>query len=261
MKGSDHCPIWVDLREEIEVDVGGEGGERGKKIVKLRDVMRASGSQAQPPRVAAKYWEEYSGKQTLLSTFFGRGGAGKEAGSSAASSKVAVEDERDGGGVVGEQDITFGSGRDVVPAGGSDMGIPASAPSTVVLSLDPNDEGIQGTTASSLATLSNSDPDSTPLTSSAPAPSPIPTPQQPSPPPPPPAQTKRIPAPAPAAPLSLAQYPFWFSIYVLSDMVWTYVVLYSSSLGTAPALPHSISKVSHLSSIWWVGGALFYLDR
>jgi AP endonuclease 2 len=60
VKGSDHCPIWVDLREEIEVDVGGEGvgSEGAKKIIKLRDVMRVSGSQAQPPRVAAKYWEE-----------------------------------------------------------------------------------------------------------------------------------------------------------------------------------------------------------
>ena len=43
VNGSDHCPIWVGLREEIEVDVGGEGGRRAKKIVKSRDVMRVRG--------------------------------------------------------------------------------------------------------------------------------------------------------------------------------------------------------------------------
>jgi hypothetical protein len=38
--------------------VGGEGvgTEGAKKTVKLRDVMRVSGRQPQPPRVAAKYW-------------------------------------------------------------------------------------------------------------------------------------------------------------------------------------------------------------
>jgi AP endonuclease 2 len=31
-------------------------------------------SQRQPPRIAGKFWEEFSGKQTLLSTFFGKRG-------------------------------------------------------------------------------------------------------------------------------------------------------------------------------------------
>jgi AP endonuclease 2 len=200
----------VDLKEEIEVDVGGEGvgAEGAKKIVKLRDVMRVNGEQPQPPRVAAKYWEEYSGKQTLLSTFFGRGGAGsgagKEAESAASKETAMVGNETGDDGVAGEQDMNVSPGRDVVPGGGSDTGIPASAPSTVVSSPDPND-GTQGTTTSSLATLSNLNPDPTPPTSSAPAPSSIPTPQQPSPPPPPPPPTKRT--PSPAVPLSLAQYP------------------------------------------------------
>jgi AP endonuclease 2 len=57
---------------------------KGSKIAKLRDVMGVSRSQPQPPRITAKYWEEYSGKQTLLSTFFGRGGT------SAASKETAM---------------------------------------------------------------------------------------------------------------------------------------------------------------------------
>jgi len=36
--------------------------------------VRGRGRGGKPPRLAARYWEEYSGRQTLLSTFFGKGG-------------------------------------------------------------------------------------------------------------------------------------------------------------------------------------------
>ena len=66
IKGSDHCPIYVDLHEEIEVD--------GQKL-NLREQMFGSDPQKQPPRIATRYWDEYSGKQTMLSSFFGKKGA------------------------------------------------------------------------------------------------------------------------------------------------------------------------------------------
>lgn len=65
LKGSDHCPIYIDLHDEITTDAG----ER----LFLRDVLPTDGNMADPPRLAARRWEEYSGKQTLLSTFFGKG--------------------------------------------------------------------------------------------------------------------------------------------------------------------------------------------
>ena len=70
---SDYARFWVDLREEIEVDVGGGGEGEGAKIVKLRDVMCVNGERRSIVR-------SISGKRTLPSTFFERGGAGKEAG-------------------------------------------------------------------------------------------------------------------------------------------------------------------------------------
>ena len=67
VKGSDHCPIYVDFYEEITLESG--------ETVKLRDAMRLSGDARDlAPRIAAKNWEEFSGKQTLLSTFFGKKG-------------------------------------------------------------------------------------------------------------------------------------------------------------------------------------------
>ena len=65
IKGSDHCPIYVDLHEEIEVD-----GQR----LNLREQMLGSDPQKQPPRIATRYWDEHSGKQTMLSSFFGKKG-------------------------------------------------------------------------------------------------------------------------------------------------------------------------------------------
>lgn len=64
LKGSDHCPIYIDLRDEVTSELGG--------TVYLRDVMKQSADLKEPPRIAAKFWDEYSGKQTVLSAFFAR---------------------------------------------------------------------------------------------------------------------------------------------------------------------------------------------
>lgn len=65
LKGSDHCPIYIDLHDEITSDAGEQ--------LFLRDVLPMDGNRENPPRLAARRWEEFSGKQTLLSTFFGKG--------------------------------------------------------------------------------------------------------------------------------------------------------------------------------------------
>jgi AP endonuclease 2 len=65
LKGSDHCPIYIDLHDEITTDAG--------ETLSLRDILLMDGNKPDPPRLAARRWEEYSGKQTLLSTFFVKG--------------------------------------------------------------------------------------------------------------------------------------------------------------------------------------------
>ncbi|KAJ7612999.1 Endonuclease/exonuclease/phosphatase [Roridomyces roridus] len=60
LKGSDHCPVFVDLHDEI-IDANGV-------VVKLRDVVPHPGGE--PPRIAAKFWDEY--KQRKLDAFFGK---------------------------------------------------------------------------------------------------------------------------------------------------------------------------------------------
>lgn len=67
IKGSDHCPVFVDFHHEI---TNGNG-----VTIKLHDVLgskpKADGTK-EPPRLAAKFWEEFSGKQMLLDKFFGK---------------------------------------------------------------------------------------------------------------------------------------------------------------------------------------------
>ncbi|KAI0793803.1 Endonuclease/exonuclease/phosphatase [Fomes fomentarius] len=70
LKGSDHCPIYIDLREEITLESGA--------AVTLRDAMKQSSSLREPPRIAAKFWDEFSGKQTVLSAFFGKPATSKQ---------------------------------------------------------------------------------------------------------------------------------------------------------------------------------------
>ncbi|KAJ7088856.1 Endonuclease/exonuclease/phosphatase [Mycena belliarum] len=62
IKGSDHCPVFIDLNEQI-VDVHGT-------VVRLHDVLGCGVSGVEPPRIAAKFWDEY--KQRSLDTFFGK---------------------------------------------------------------------------------------------------------------------------------------------------------------------------------------------
>ena len=66
LKGSDHCPVFVDLHDEIALASG--------ETVRLCDVL----TRGAPPRIAAANWEEFSGRQTLLSSFFGKRPPGGE---------------------------------------------------------------------------------------------------------------------------------------------------------------------------------------
>lgn len=63
LKGSDHCPIYIDLHDELTLESG--------ETVTLHDAMKQD-TIKDPPRIAAKYWEEFAGKQTVLSSFFGK---------------------------------------------------------------------------------------------------------------------------------------------------------------------------------------------
>ncbi|KIK98130.1 hypothetical protein PAXRUDRAFT_824198 [Paxillus rubicundulus Ve08.2h10] len=66
LNGSDHCPISIDLHDEIVTSAG-------QKLT-LREVMPTDRDRDEPPRLAARRWDEFSGKQTLLSSFFAKGG-------------------------------------------------------------------------------------------------------------------------------------------------------------------------------------------
>ncbi|KAH7872773.1 Endonuclease/exonuclease/phosphatase [Lentinula edodes] len=73
IKGSDHCPVWIDLHDEISLS----GGRNS--TLKLRDVMSCptpDKPDREPPRLATRFWDEYSGKQRLLASFFNTGSAG-----------------------------------------------------------------------------------------------------------------------------------------------------------------------------------------
>lgn len=72
IKGSDHCPVFVDLHDEITTDAG--------ETLVLRDLMHMreeddAAAKREPPRLAAKYWPEFQGKQMLVSSFFTKRGA------------------------------------------------------------------------------------------------------------------------------------------------------------------------------------------
>ncbi|KAL5537093.1 APN2 [Sanghuangporus sanghuang] len=64
VKGSDHCPVYIDLHDQI---IDGDG-----RTLYLRNMMKMDGEKRDPPRLATKYWPELSGKQKLLSSFFGK---------------------------------------------------------------------------------------------------------------------------------------------------------------------------------------------
>jgi AP endonuclease-2 len=69
IKGSDHCPVFVDLYDEITLPSGEPRA--------LRDVLSMSEGRRDPPRLASKFWVEFQGRQTLMSSFFVKAGATK----------------------------------------------------------------------------------------------------------------------------------------------------------------------------------------
>lgn len=66
VKGSDHCPVFVDLHEQITTSDG--------SVLRLRDLLGARDTESAPPRLATRFWDEYSGKQTQLHKFFAKKG-------------------------------------------------------------------------------------------------------------------------------------------------------------------------------------------
>ncbi|SPO21221.1 related to APN2 - AP endonuclease, exonuclease III homolog [Ustilago trichophora] len=76
--GSDHCPIYVDLYDEREID---------GKTVKLKDLMHG-GADRLPPALAACHYDEFSGKQRKLASFFGSSKKATPAKSSSTAAPV-----------------------------------------------------------------------------------------------------------------------------------------------------------------------------
>jgi AP endonuclease-2 len=76
--GSDHCPITATLRDDVWVNERGtivEEGVEGAKVAKLVDLLEPGivgedGKAREAPQLCAKFWDEFSGKQKKLSTFF-----------------------------------------------------------------------------------------------------------------------------------------------------------------------------------------------
>lgn len=80
VKGSDHCPVFVDFHEQITTSDG--------SVLRLRDSLGARDPDSAPPRLATRFWDECSGKQTQLHKFFAK----KTTESSKAGSSVPTPD-------------------------------------------------------------------------------------------------------------------------------------------------------------------------
>ncbi|KZV72460.1 DNase I-like protein [Peniophora sp. CONT] len=83
VKGSDHCPVFIDLHDEITL----ESGEKRS----LRKAMRMDEGRTEPPRTASKFWPELLGKQTLMSSFFTKPKASAQSPTTIASVSVKSE--------------------------------------------------------------------------------------------------------------------------------------------------------------------------
>jgi len=77
--GSDHCPITATFKDEVWVDERRtvvEESVEGAKLVKLVELLEPlggageEGKAREAPSLCAKFWDEFSGKQKKLSTFF-----------------------------------------------------------------------------------------------------------------------------------------------------------------------------------------------
>ena len=62
IKGSDHCPVYIDFYDEITTESG--------ETILLKDALKMNGEKRELPRICAKHWDEFSHKQKLLSSFF-----------------------------------------------------------------------------------------------------------------------------------------------------------------------------------------------
>ncbi|RUS22897.1 hypothetical protein BC938DRAFT_475170, partial [Jimgerdemannia flammicorona] len=91
VQGSDHCPVFAELYDSIELPDGEAGATR---TVWLRDVMRADEPRA-PPGLCAKHLTEYSGKQKKLSSFFMKKATGGTAEEGEEEKKIEVEEEEE----------------------------------------------------------------------------------------------------------------------------------------------------------------------
>ncbi|KAG9102520.1 Class II abasic (AP) endonuclease [Ceratobasidium sp. 370] len=68
IRGSDHCPVFIDLHDEITLPDG--------RVLRLTDKLSQpldkDGRRRDPPPTSTKFWDEFSGKQKLLSNFFSK---------------------------------------------------------------------------------------------------------------------------------------------------------------------------------------------
>ncbi|KAF8606037.1 DNase I-like protein [Ceratobasidium sp. AG-I] len=86
VRGSDHCPIFVDLHDEITLP----DGQVSRLVDKLGQPCDSNGLRRDPPPISTKFWGEFSGKQKLLSTFFAKKSATPESTHSGGSQQAAV---------------------------------------------------------------------------------------------------------------------------------------------------------------------------
>ena len=85
--GADHCPSYIDLHESIITSQG-----RNSTLARYAQPARSKPTTAavypsipprtvpEPPRFATKSLEEFSGRQTMIRSFFGGGGGGSGQG-------------------------------------------------------------------------------------------------------------------------------------------------------------------------------------
>jgi AP endonuclease-2 len=101
--GSDHCPVYVDLHETI-VDSEGKtlhlrdmmnAGERIPLPASLETLKDESREAPEPPPFATKWWDEFSGKQRSLMSFFGKKADGPVASGSSSAPKAGPTKKTD----------------------------------------------------------------------------------------------------------------------------------------------------------------------
>lgn len=82
VKGSDHCPVYLDLHDKIEIE--------GRGTVSLWEEMNAGrdrgGNPPPPPFFAIRNRDDFSGKQKTLTSYFGAKPTSSSASSAIASS-------------------------------------------------------------------------------------------------------------------------------------------------------------------------------